>query len=276
SISELIPRLYAPQVIRLEYGGVIFQTSKRANGRDRLAHIYEQLLNAAGFNTCAMRLRESIDAGLTALKHWKNASSRRLRPRELSQREVIADFMVSDLPVGPRELLATHAAELVKQQNLLISGHELRPGIRKLVAKCQEQNISLGIVSNAHAGASHREILQQHGLHEAFDVQIDSDEVEIRKPLPGLIHLVAEALGGSPAPSRYVGDTQARHVIAGRRSPVGAVILTRCHHTDTPPFAVRGRPDAVFDTPAGIVKLLEYTQDPVASSDSPFKDPVTA
>src|SRR5699024_12117585 len=101
----------APHAILLDSGGVIFQASTHANGRDRLAHLYEQLLNAAGFNICAMRLRESIDAGLTALKHWKNASSRRLRPRELSQREVIADFMVADLPDGPRQLLATQAAE---------------------------------------------------------------------------------------------------------------------------------------------------------------------
>ena len=271
-ISESLPRLSVPHAILLDFGGVIFRTSKHANGRDRLAQLYEQLLNAAGFNVCAMRLRESIDAGLTALKHWKNASSRRLRPRELSQREVIADFMVSDLPDGPRELLATHAAELVKQQNLLISGHERRPGIRKLVSKCQEQNILLGIVSNAHSGASHREILQQHGLHDAFDVQIYSDEVEIRKPHPGMIQLAADALGVSPEHCWYVGDTQDRDVIAGRRSQVGAVILTRCHHTDTPPFPVRDRPDAVFDTPAGIVKLLEYAQDPVASSVSPLKD----
>src|SRR5699024_3456560 len=104
-ISESLPRLSAPHAILLDFGGVIFQTSKHANGRARLAHLYDELLNAAGFKICAMRLRQSIAAGLSALTHWKNASSSRLRPRELSKREVIADFMVSDLPDGPRELL---------------------------------------------------------------------------------------------------------------------------------------------------------------------------
>src|SRR5699024_10152326 len=156
-ISESLPRLSAPHAILLDFGGVIFQTSKHANGRDRLAQLYEQLLNAAGFNICAMRLRESLDAGLTALKHWKNGAGRRLRARALRPLDVVSDSMLSERAVRRGQLLATRAAAVVKQQNLLISGHELRPAIRRLVTKCAEQNISLGIVSNAHSGASQRE-----------------------------------------------------------------------------------------------------------------------
>src|SRR5699024_5256942 len=109
--------------------------------RDRLAELYARLLSQIAVDYPVARLRESIDAGLTALKSWKNASSRKLAPRELTHREVITDFMVSDLPTGPREFLASHAKELVKQQNLLISGHHMRPGIPEFVAECQRRDI---------------------------------------------------------------------------------------------------------------------------------------
>lgn len=266
--ARSFPNLVSPHAMLLDFGGVIFQTSKHADGRDRLAQVYAQLVQDAGFDIPAVRLRESIDAGLTALKHWKNASSRRLSPEELSHREVVVDFMASELPIGPRELLASHATELVKQQNLLISGHELRPGIRELIDACIQQDIPLGIVSNAHSGASHREILQRHGLHDVFDVQIYSDEVGIRKPHPDMIRLAADALGTDPGHCWYVGDTQDRDVVAGRRSGVGAVILTRCHHTDTPPFTVHDQPDAIFDDPTGVVRLFEQIQ-----QDTPHQEP---
>src|SRR5699024_8670222 len=61
----------------------------------------------------------------------------------------------------------------------------------------------------------------------------------------------------------YVGDTQDRDLVAGRRAGAGAVIITRCHHTDTPPFTVGETADAVLDTPASILDLV--AEAPVAT-----------
>lgn len=93
-------------------------------------------------------------------------------------------------------------------------------------------------------------------------MQIYSDEVGIRKPHPGMIHLAADALGLDPAQCWYVGDTLDRDVVAGRRAGTGGVIITRCHRTDHPPFAVREVPDAVLDTPAGLLELLDAAVTP--------------
>lgn len=270
---DQLPTLTVPDALLLDFGGVIFETSKYADGRDRLAERYQQLLAGIGAEYSVARLRESIDAGITALKSWKNASSRKLTPRELTHREVIVEFMVSDLPVGHRELLATHAHDLVIQQNRLISGHHLRPGMRELIADCQQRGIPLGIVSNAHAGASHRQILEEHGLGEAFAVQIYSDEVGLRKPHPKILTLAAQALGVDIGTCWYVGDTQDRDVVAGRRAGVGAIILTRCHHTDSPPFAVRDRADVILDTPGGIMALLANATDPADNAPAPAPAP---
>jgi len=252
---------HRPRAVLLDFGGVVFETSKRPGGRHELARLYRRLLTDAGFDLEHERLVASVEAGLTALKLWKNASSRMREPRELTHREVITDFMVSDLPEGPRELLATHARELVRAQNRLISDHHLRPGIREFLTRCQERQIPLGIVSNAHSGASHRDILAEHDLADAFGVQIYSDEVGIRKPHPDMLILAADALGADVHDCWYVGDTQDRDVVAARRSGIGAAIVTRCHHTDTPPFAVHDRADAVLDTPEELCVLLDRASD---------------
>ncbi|MFZ2526893.1 MAG: HAD-IA family hydrolase [Rhodococcus sp. (in: high G+C Gram-positive bacteria)] len=250
---------HRPRALLLDFGGVVFETSKRPEGRAELARLYGRVLDDAGFEIPHDRLAASIDAGLAALKYWKNASSRRLEPVELTHRQVITDFMVSDLPEGARELLASRARELVRAQNRLISDHHLRPGVRELLTWCREHGVRPGIVSNAHSGASHREILAEHGLADAFGVQIYSDEVGIRKPHPDMLTLAADALGADVGDCWYVGDTQDRDVVAGRRADAGAVIVTRCHHTDSPPFRVHDRADAVMDTPAQLLEILRCT-----------------
>lgn len=199
--------LVRPQALLLDFGGVIVQTHKHPDGRDHLAALMHQHLAAAGFDIETTRIRESLDAGITALKYWKNSSSRLREPRELSHREILVDYLVSDLPRGARELLASEAAYWTSQKNTLLSGHTVREGIPELLERCRTEGIGLGIVSNAHSGASHREILDGVGLGGYFGVQIYSDEVGIRKPHPGMIHLAADALGLDPAQCWYVGDT---------------------------------------------------------------------
>ena len=86
---------HRPRALLLDFGGVVFETSKRPEGRAELARLYGHILDDAGFEIPHDRLAASIDAGLAALKYWKNASSRRLEPVELTHRQVITDFMVS-------------------------------------------------------------------------------------------------------------------------------------------------------------------------------------
>lgn len=250
----------APRAILLDFGGVIFQTAKRPTGREELAASLAQRLARAGSPVSADTLRASIDAGLAALKHWKHASSRRLEPREMTHREVVGDFLAADLPVAARAALVADAGEVLAELNTTLSTHTVRPGIRELVAEASNRGIALGIVSNAHSGRSHRDLLAAHGLSDAFGVQVYSDEVGMRKPHPGMIALAATALGVAPYEAWYAGDTQDRDVVAGRRAGVGAVVLTASHHTASPPFAIAERADAVFDTPEGLHAALVAAQ----------------
>lgn len=264
------PLRVTPRAVLLDFGGVIFQTTKRPEGRDELAAVLAARLQRVGAPVPVERLRASIDAGLTALKHWKHASSRRLEPREMGHREVVGDFLAADLPEAARAALTADATDVLAQLNTTLSTHTVRPGIRALIAEAQRRGIGLGIVSNAHSGRSHRDILAAHGLGDAFAVQVYSDEVGMRKPHPDMIRLASAALGVEPHEAWYAGDTQDRDVVAARRAGIGAVVITASPHTDSPPFAIADRADAVFDTPEGLHAAL------AASSPGPLPRPAAA
>ena len=261
-----------PEALLLDFGGVLFQTAKDPDGKRLLAERLAERMRRGHIDVPVDELERSLSAGLTALKHWKHAQSRRPKPAELAPRDIIREFLASDLPRAARELLAAEAGEVLAEVTTVLSRHELRPGIRELLDLADERGIPVGIVSNAHSGRSHRRVLAEHHLDGRFVVQCYSDEVGIRKPHPGIIALAAEACGTTPERCWYVGDTQDRDVVAGRRAGVGAVIVTRSHHTDTPPFAVAHTADAVFDTPEGLVAALRDAGGDTTLRDAALRD----
>lgn len=249
-----------PEALLLDFGGVVFATRKRPDAwAEIVAHVTE-VLARAGHHIPAHDLEQALRGGNKALKDWKNASSRRRTPRELTHREIWSDFYAAPLPEPAREVLIGSAGALQAHLTATLATHTVRPGIRELLAVAQERGVRLGIVSNAHSGRAHRALMAAHGLDTAFGVQVYSDEVGIRKPHPGMIDLAAVALGTTAARSWYVGDTFDRDVVAGRRAGIGAVMLTRHHHTDNPPFPVAEDADALFDTPEGLVGLLREAE----------------
>ncbi|WP_256837909.1 HAD family hydrolase [Ornithinimicrobium faecis] len=263
--------LPAPRGMLLDFGGVIIETAKRPTGRAEVVTHLAGLLDRAGQPVPTDQLRASLDAALTALKAWKNASSRRPEPRELSHREIVGDFLAADLPDAARAILVGHAPEILEVMGDRISEHHLRPGIPELLSECAARGIPIGIVSNAHSGRHHRRILDDLGLGHRFAVQVYSDEVGIRKPHPGMIDLAAEALGLTPADCWYVGDTQDRDVVVGRRAGVAAVLVTRTRHTDNPPFAVTAQADGTFDTPEGVLATLRASRETAVRQPGPSR-----
>ena len=248
------------------------ETSKRPTGRREVATAMLARLQRGDLAVDLDDLQRSLDAGLTALKHWKHAQSRRPEPRELAPREVVNDFLAADLPQAARALLTAEASDVLMELTTTLSEHRVRPGVRELLDLAHARGIGVGIVSNAHSGRSHRHVLAREGLDRHIAVQCYSDEVGLRKPHPGIIELAAQALGTVPARCWYVGDTQDRDVVAGRRAGVAAVILTRSHHTDDPPFAVADRADAVLDDPRGLLPLLAQA-DPASAAPVAVAEP---
>ena len=253
----------APRALLLDFGGVVVTTTARADWVHTLATTVLELAAAAGHRLDRDEVEASLRAGRSALSMWKNAASRRRAPRELAPREIVEDFLLADLPDAARSTLALDAHRILVAKAYAVSDHRVRPGIRELLVAARERGIVLGIVSNAHSGRAHREILRAEGIDDFFGVQVYSDEVGIRKPHPGMIHLAADALGVPAGQAWYVGDTLDRDVVAGRRAGVGRVVITRDRRTDHPPFPVTARPDLVLETPEGLLAELEAAIDSV-------------
>ncbi|WP_152345744.1 HAD family hydrolase [Brevibacterium sp. CFH 10365] len=263
-----------PEALLLDFGGVVFSTHKRPGGGLEVARIAAELLAKAGHLRSPDELASVFAGGGVALRDWKNSQSRLLEPAELDHRTIWRDFYASPLPVAEREVLVGHAGELQRELTTRSSEHTLRPGLIELLDTAAELGVPVGIVSNAHSGRAHRAIVEEAGLSEKFAVQLYSDEVGIRKPHPGIIDLAARALATSARRCWYVGDTLDRDVVAGRRAGVAAVMVTRSHHTDSPPFPVAERADLVVDDPRGIVPALRRTVRP-SSADTTLAEAVT-
>lgn len=249
-----------PAALLLDFGGVVLTTSKRPGGPEAMAEHVAAVLVRAGHRRTPAELLPVLRGGKKALKDWKNAASRRLAPEELDHRTIWREFYGSPLTPAEREVLAGSAGQLQETMTRTLTDHTVRPGVRELLDTARDLGVPVGIVSNAHSGRAHRAILAEHGLAGAFAVQVYSDEVGIRKPHPGMIELAARALGTTPERCWYVGDTLDRDVVAGRRARTGAVVLTRDHHTDRPPFPIAESPDVVLDDPRGLVDLLAASQ----------------
>ncbi|WP_277207898.1 HAD-IA family hydrolase [Isoptericola croceus] len=246
-----------PAALLLDFGGVVLTTSKRPGGLDTMAEHLSAVLARAGHHRSPAELVPVLRGGKKALKDWKNASSRLLAPTELDHRTIWREFYGSPLSAAEREVLAGSAGQLQQTMTRTLTDHTVRPGVRELLDLARRLGVPVGIVSNAHSGRTHRAILAEQGIAEAFAVQVYSDEVGIRKPHPGMLELAARALGTTPERCWYVGDTFDRDVVAGRRAAVAGLILTRDHHTDRPPFPVAEEPDLVLEDPRGLVALLD-------------------
>ncbi|GAA4674065.1 HAD family hydrolase [Streptomyces chumphonensis] len=272
--AHLPPALaHRPEALLLDFGGVVFHTEKRPEGRRDATALLHRELATAGHAVPEEELRASLDAGLAALKDWKNAAGRRRAPVELTHREIWEDFLASDLPEPVRAVLAGSAGWLLGALTPLLAEHTVRPGVRDLLHTARRLGVRVGIVSNAHAGRSHRALLREHGLEELVDVQLYSDEVGVRKPHPAIVERAARALATRPERCWFVGDTLDRDVAAGRRAGVAAVVVTRDKHTDRPPYPVAVRPDAVFDTPEGLVPVLAAARDTPPPASPPHTGP---
>lgn len=243
---------FRPDAILLDFGGVVFATTKRPDGPGDIATHLCGLLHRVGREPNPERVLRSVTSGLTALTWWKHAQSRRREPAELTHRELVEDFLASELDDRDRAVLTGEAGEIMAMTTATLAEHTVRPGIRELLDLASRQGVPVGIVSNSHSGRSHRTMLAQHELAARFAVQVYSDELGLRKPHPGIFDHACRALGVDPGRVWYVGDTLDRDVVGARRAGVGRVLLTRAKHTDSPPFPVAERPDATYDDPTGV------------------------
>ncbi|MEU6429275.1 HAD-IA family hydrolase [Microbispora sp. NPDC046973] len=249
-----------PVALLLDFGGVIVETTRRPSWAAELAAEVHGRLCRAGFDGLTVEEVESdIRAGARADKYWKDSTSRRFAPEEMTHREFWADYVGGDWPEQARTLVTAEATPLCRRMGELRSGRKLRPGMAELLEACWANGVTPAVVSNALCGAVHRDFMTTAALDRQVAVQVYSDEVGVRKPNPEMIWIACRALGADPAQVWYVGDNYDRDVVCGARAGVGATVLMVSGSTDEIPYRVRQSPQATVEDPRGLLTLLEET-----------------
>ncbi|MER7726297.1 HAD family hydrolase [Streptomyces sp. NPDC096323] len=242
-----------PRALLLDHGGVLIRSVKRP---ERMPAFADRVLALAGGLTGLDRERvlHDIRAGRAAYGNWKNGTAREAAPREVTHREMWAEFIAADWPEAARAAVTAEATALCRGLVLAESDKAHDPAMVQVLRLCQEHGIRTGIVSNTLVGALNREMAAAGGIAPYLGVQVYSDETGHRKPGPHLLLLAARALGTDPADCWYVGDNYDRDVVCGIRAGVGRTVLLRPEARLDP--AAYPQPDTVVHDGEGLLELL--------------------
>ncbi|MGN9813707.1 D-glycero-alpha-D-manno-heptose-1,7-bisphosphate 7-phosphatase, partial [Micromonospora sp. BQ11] len=128
----------------------------------------------------------------------------------------------------------------------------LRAAGLRLAVVTNQSGLARGLFTEAQMAAVHARV---EGLLGPFDAWLvcphdDSDGCSCRKPLPGLVHAAAQALGTTPQRCVMVGDI-GRDVTAALAAGAQAVLVptpvTRVEEVDAAPWVAVDLPSAVAE-----------------------------
>ena len=97
------------------------------------------------------------------------------------------------------------------------------PGARETVLDIQARGYRVAVVSNSDGTVA--EELERAGFGGLFEVVIDSTDVAISKPDPGIFEIALQTLDVPAANTWYVGDSHFHDVGGARAAGLGAAVL---------------------------------------------------
>jgi putative hydrolase of the HAD superfamily len=93
----------------------------------------------------------------------------------------------------------------------------------KKIFEVLKKNYKLGIVSNFYGNLE--KICRSIGFTEYLDVMIDSEQVGIEKPHPGIFSLAMQKLGVKPEDTFVIGDSYERDIVPSKISGCNTIWL---------------------------------------------------
>jgi FMN phosphatase YigB (HAD superfamily) len=100
------------------------------------------------------------------------------------------------------------------------------PHVEVAVEQLKQAGYKLGVICNTGmaGGRVLREVLRRHGLLDAFQVTVFSNEFGWSKPDPRIFQHTLEALGSAPTEALHVGDLEELDVEGARRAGVHSAL----------------------------------------------------
>lgn len=123
----------------------------------------------------------------------------------------------------PRGLVPYEVVEQAYENLTLDPLPDAMPHVHIAVEAMQRAGYRLAVICNTGmaGGSVLRQVLKRHGLFDAFDVTVFSNEFGLAKPHPGIFEHTLERLGGiDPRQALHVGDLEELDVEGARRANV--------------------------------------------------------
>jgi putative hydrolase of the HAD superfamily len=141
--------------------------------------------------------------------------------RDVSAEERARHVIYQMRPGAADRLTAEDVAEFIEAYagSILHSMPALLEGAAEAVEEARRRGLRVGLISNTGvAGGRHlRQVIAHHGLLEAFDSLVFSDEHRRSKPHPAIFDAALADLGVTPEEAVFVGDTPRYDVGPPRR-----------------------------------------------------------
>lgn len=115
-----------------------------------------------------------------------------------------------------------HLAGERMQQGFALWNHPL-DGVGDAIRRLGEEHVRVAVVSNSDGSV--RDSLGRAGLLDLFEFVIDSHEVGVSKPDPGIFLAALERMGLEPEDAWYIGDSVFHDVNGARAAGLAGAIL---------------------------------------------------
>jgi putative hydrolase of the HAD superfamily len=120
------------------------------------------------------------------------------------------------------EVTEPHLAGERMQRGYALWNHPL-DGVADAIGRLRNDGVRVAVVSNSDGSV--RASLDRAGLLDLFEFVIDSHEVGVSKPHPGIFHAALDRMGLTPDEAWYVGESVFHDVRGARAAGLAAAIL---------------------------------------------------
>ncbi len=102
----------------------------------------------------------------------------------------------------------------------------------------RNEEINIGLISNAGDGAAIRSFIERNDLDRYFDTIIISQEVRLAKPWKEIFNMALEETGSTPERSVYIGDRYEIDVLGARDAGMIPIYIRQYETEGEPPEGV--------------------------------------
>jgi len=217
-----------------------------------------QVLADAGFSVSSKDVAQAMEAVDVESDQVREETGREFDPKSQVQ------MMMEKLGIPKSNKRLSQNLWRVYTHSILSIRLKVRDDTEPILRSLKERGYKIGLICNIGRtlGAVIREILQEFGLLQYFDVLMFSDECGFRKPRPQIFLEAVSKMGVRPSEAVHIGDRPDLDVLGAKGAGLKAIHLQL---TDQPYSTDLPKPDAIIKTllqvPATIKRLAfsEFT-----------------